>query len=175
MTADLVNPRLQRSVFVIYDESQTTLAHGEESMDESKRPRTRPRREPRTNQEAAETKVDRAACHLDGVLKRLKVPPTAPARTSAAYLLVSRKAEEVRAALDRGWSANAIARALVDEVDSSNDGPTFTRETFRAAIVRLARDRDAASKTTRPTTSVHAEGSRSALPPPPPTYAEEDP
>jgi len=72
---------------------------------------------------------------LGTALKKLAKEPLAPARASAALLALRPKADDILAALDRGWSANAIAEVIADE---AGDSATFSTETLRNAIKRLA-------------------------------------
>jgi hypothetical protein len=93
---------------------------------------------------------------LGTALKKLAKEPLAPARTSAALLALRPRADEIRAALDRGWSANAIAEVIVTE---SSEGETFSAETLRNAIKRLA---DEARMTPRPSAAPARAQSRSS-------------
>jgi hypothetical protein len=96
---------------------------------------TRTRRAARTAGDSAATKAERLRGTLTNALKRLAKEPLAPARTSAALLALRPRAKEIVEALGRGWSANAIAEVIVTE---SSDGETFSAETLRNAIKRLA-------------------------------------
>jgi hypothetical protein len=96
---------------------------------------TRTRRAPRTPGDSAATKAEHLRGTLSGVLKKLSKEPLAPARTSAALLALRPRANEIREALERGWTANAIAEVIANE---AGDNTTFSTETLRNAIKRLA-------------------------------------
>jgi DNA-binding NarL/FixJ family response regulator len=86
-------------------------------------------------------------------LKKLTKQPTAPARQSAALIALRSKAEDILSALDRGWSANAIAEMLVAE---AGDGMTFSTETIRTAIKRLQNESGASRRTSAPPRATYA-------------------
>ena len=106
---------------------------------------TRTRRAPRTPGDSAATKAERLRGTLSGALKKLSKEPLAPARTSAALLALRPRANEIREALERGWTANAIAEVIADE---AGDSTTFSTETLRNAIKRLADEVRASARTT---------------------------
>lgn len=95
------------------------------------------RRSARTTGDSAATKAERLRGSLGNALKKLAKEPLAPAGRSAARLALESRSDEIREALKRGWSANAIAQVIVDEV---GDNATFSVETIRSAVKRIASD-----------------------------------
>jgi len=95
----------------------------------------RKKRSARTPGDSAASKAEHLRGSLSSALKKLSKEPLAPARTSAALLALRPQANQIVEALDRGWSANAIAEIIADE---ASDGTTFSTETIRTAIKRLA-------------------------------------
>ncbi len=82
---------------------------------------------------------------LGNALKKLSKEPLAPARTSAALLVLRPRAKEIVEALERGWSAHAIAEVIAAE---SGDGETFSTETLRNAVKRVAEESRTAPRPT---------------------------
>jgi hypothetical protein len=76
---------------------------------------------------------------------RIGTQPLAPARTSAALLALRPRAKEIVEALERDWSAHAIAEVIAAE---AGDGTTFSTETLRNAIKRLADEVRTSARTT---------------------------
>jgi hypothetical protein len=105
----------------------------------------RTKRSARTPGDSAATKAEHLRGTLSGALKKLSKEPLAPARTSAALLALRPRANEIREALARGWSANAIAEIIADE---AADGTMFSTETLRNAIKRLADEVRTSARTT---------------------------
>jgi hypothetical protein len=101
------------------------------------------RRSPRTPGDSAATKAERLRGSLGNALKKLAKEPLAPAGRSAARLALEPRSDEIREALKRGWSANAIAQMIVDE---AGDNATFSVETIRSAVKRLASETRTASR-----------------------------
>ena len=92
----------------------------------------RPRREPRLGQKPPQQKAEALRGILSKELQRLrKMPPRSP-RESPAYAALLPQADEIRALLADGWTANAIAT----EIASQHDG-LFSIETIRNAIKRI--------------------------------------
>jgi hypothetical protein len=97
----------------------------------------RAQRSARTPGDSAAIKAERLRGSLSNALKKVAKEPIAPARTSAALLALRPRAKEIVEALERGWSANAIAEAIATE---AGDGVTFSTETIRTAVKRIAEE-----------------------------------
>ena len=97
----------------------------------------RVQRSARTPGDSAAIKAERLRGSLSNALKKVAKEPVAPARTSAALLALRPRAREIVEALDRGWSANAIAEVIATE---AGDDVTFSTETIRTAVKRIAEE-----------------------------------
>lgn len=101
------------------------------------------RRSARTLGDSIATKAERLRDSLANALKKLTKEPLAPAGRSAARLALESKSDEIREALKRGWSANAIAQVIVDE---AGDNSTFSVETIRSQVKRIASETRSATR-----------------------------
>lgn len=118
-------------------------------------------RSARTPGDSATTKAAHLHDAFSPTLKRLTKQPAAPARQSAALIALRSKAEDILGALDRGWSANAIAEMLVAE---AGDNMTFSTETIRTAIKRLQNESRASRRPNAPQRATHTAANADVVP-----------
>jgi len=100
------------------------------------------RREPRLGQTTAREKAEALRAVIGKELQRLrKMTPTRP-RVSPALTALEPLADEIRALLEEGWSANAIATEIAKEHEGG-----YSVETLRNAIKRIANAKPGSSVT----------------------------